>query len=66
MDVKVTFTAPAANGINGKTEYKDWKYFLGISEDSLTNKINFALTQFVMKTGVNRDMVKITEEVSYD
>lgn len=66
MNVKVIFTAPAAEGIGGKTNHKHWEYFTNISEENLNDVINLALTHFVMKTGVNRDMVKITEEVSYD
>ena len=66
MTVKVSFRAPSAEGINGKSEHKGWTYLTIDNEDKLNDAIQAALTDFVMKTGVNRDMVKITEEVEYD
>lgn len=56
---KITFVAPAVNGIEGSLFHK--KSFI-ISETTTENAISFYLTKFVMETGVNRDMVKITKE----
>lgn len=58
--VKVIFTAPSAEGLNGNLEHRSWTYLENTPD--LDNKINGLLTDFVMKTGVNRDMVTITKE----
>lgn len=62
--VKVTFTAPSAEGLNGNLEHRSWTYL----EDApnLDAKIDGLLTDFVMKTGVNRDMVTIAKEYDND
>lgn len=62
--VKVTFTAPSAEGLNGNLEHKSWTYLEDAS--NLNAKIDGLLTDFVMKTGVNRDMVTITKEYDND
>ena len=62
--VKVIFTAPSAEGLNGNLEHRSWTYLE--STPDLDNKINGLLTDFVMKTGVNRDMVTITKEYDND
>lgn len=58
--VKVIFTAPSAEGLNGNLKHRSWTYLENTPD--LDNKINGLLTDFVMKTGVNRDMVIITKE----
>lgn len=62
--VKVIFTAPSAEGLNGNLEHRSWTYLENTPD--LDNKINGLLTDFVMKTGVNRDMVTITKEYDND
>lgn len=62
--VKVIFTAPSAEGLNGNLEHRSWTYLE--STPDLDNKINGLLTDFVMKTGVNRDMVTIAKEYDND
>ena len=58
--VKVIFTAPSAEGLNGNLEHRSWTYLENTPD--MDNKINSLLTDFVMETGVNRDMVTITKE----
>lgn len=62
--IKVIFTAPSAEGLNGNLEHRSWTYLENTPD--LDNKINGLLTDFVMKTGVNRDMVTITKEYDND
>ena len=62
--VKVTFTAPSAEGLNGNLEHRSWTYLEDVS--NLDAKIDGLLTDFVMKTGVNRDMVTIAKEYDND
>ena len=58
--VKVIFTAPSAEGLNGNLEHRSWTYLENTPD--MDNKINSLLIDFVMETGVNRDMVTITKE----
>lgn len=62
--VKVVFTAPSAEGLNGNLEHRSWTYLENVP--NLDAKIDGLLTDFVMKTGVNRDMVTITKEEDND
>lgn len=66
INVKVTFTAPSAEGLSGNTEHKSWTYLTAKSEKELDNIIEGVLTDFVMKTGVNKDMVTIVKEYDND
>lgn len=66
INVKVTFTAPAAEGLSGIIEHKSWTYLTAKSEKELDNVIEGVLTDFVMKTGVNKDMVTIVKEYDND
>lgn len=66
ISVKVTFTAPSAEGLSGNMEHKSWTYLTAKTEKELDNIIDGVLTDFVMKTGVNRDMVTITKEYDND
>ena len=66
INVKVTFTAPSAEGLSGNTEHKSWTYLTAKSEKELDDTIEGILTDFVMKTGVNKDMVTIVKEYDND
>ncbi len=62
INVKVTFTAPSAEGLSGNMEHKSWTYLTAKSKKELDDVIDGILTDFVMKTGVNKDMVTIVKE----
>ena len=69
--VKIILTAPSADGINGSSTHKTWFYLHGVSKSMLSlpkvsNVINKKINDFVMKTGVNRDMVTVTIETEED
>lgn len=65
--IKLIMTAPSADGINGDSIHRDYVYLLNYpSSTPPADWVEKEVTKFVMKTGVNRDMVTITIETEED
>lgn len=59
---KVTFTAPSVEGVGGNLNHRSWSYISKETEAEFNYEVAAALNDFVMKTGVNKDMVTVTKE----
>lgn len=59
---KVTFTAPSVEGVGGNLNHRSWAYVTKETQVEFDDTVAALLNDFVMKTGVNKDMVTIEKE----
>lgn len=59
---KVIFTAPSVEGVGGNLNHRSWAYVTKETQVEFNNTVAALLNDFVMKTGVNKDMVTIEKE----
>lgn len=62
LSAKVIFTAPSVDGVGGNLNHRSWAYVTKSTQEEFDFTVASLLNDFVMKTGVNKDMVTVEKE----
>ena len=61
MKYSYVFCAPSAAGIGGPSIYKEIVSYIANTPEEKAEKLRLSKIAFAIKTGVNLDMIKVTE-----